>query len=218
MDKLRRLWTTVAAIAVCAGVAVAAGETPTADEALTCLMEGNKRFVNGAVIRPGQSKARRAELAKGQQPIAIVVTCSDSRIPPELIFDKGFGDIFVVRTAGNVVDDVALGSIEYAADQLRTPLLVVMGHESCAAVTLTVKGAEAPGHIAAVVAAIRPAAEKAKTMEGDPVDNAVKANILTVVEKLKNSEPILAELVKSGKLTIIPARYDLDSGAVELLK
>jgi carbonic anhydrase len=212
------LWMLIALAAMCYGCVVAAGEIPTADEALKCLVEGNKRFVSGPMIRPDQGKARRAELVRGQQPYAIIVTCSDSRIPPELIFDKGFGDLFVVRTAGNVVDDIALGSVEYAAEHLHVPLIIVLGYKGCGAVSAAVKGAEAPGHIAAVVAAIRPAVEKAKGVEGDPVDNTVKANILAVTEKLKSSEPILADLVKEGKLTIIPARYDMETGNVELLK
>ena len=137
--------------ALCLAIAAplaAAGEPAaaiSADDALAQLVEGNRRFVSGEVARPHQSAARRAELAKGQAPVAIVLTCSDSRVAPELYFDQGLGDLFVIRNAGNVLDDHVLGSIEYAVEHLHVPLLIVIGHEKCGAVSAAVGGGERRG-------------------------------------------------------------------------
>ena len=188
-----------------------------ADEALKRLTEGNKRYVVGKFIRPHQTSVRRAELIDGQHPFAIVLGCSDSRIPVELVFDQGVGDLFVVRNAGNIADDVALGSIEYAAAHLHVPLLVVMGHGSCGAVNATASGGELEGHLPVIAAAIRPAVDKVKTQQGDLVNNAARANAVMVTEKLKSSKPVLSELVRSGKLTVVAAFYDIKSGKVEFI-
>jgi carbonic anhydrase len=188
-----------------------------ADEALKRLTEGNKRYVVGKFIRPHQTSVRRAELIDGQHPFAIVLGCSDSRIPVELVFDQGVGDLFVVRVAGNIADDVALGSIEYAAAHLHVPLAVVMGHGSCGAVAATASGGELEGHLPAIATAIRPAVDKVKTQQGDLVNNAARANAVMVAEKLKSSKPVLSELVRSGKLTIVAAFYDIKSGKVEFI-
>ena len=190
-----------------------------ANDALKQLMDGNARF---AAAKPTTSKSqdivrRRADLTSGQKPFAIVVGCSDSRVPPELIFDVGLGQIFVIRTAGEVVDTVALGSVEYAVEHLGTSLIVVLGHESCGAVSAAVSGANEPGHIADVLKAIRPAVDETKGKPGDPVDNAVRANALDVVKQLRTTAPIIAERVQSGKVMIVGARYDLHTGKVELL-
>lgn len=125
--------------------------TPCAEEALQARREGNRRFATGQAIHPHQDAARREEVRPGQRPFAAILSCSDSRVPPEVIFDWGVGDLFVVRTAGHGVDDVALGSIEYAVEHLGVPLLVVLGHTRCGAVTAALHGDEAPGHIAAVI-------------------------------------------------------------------
>ncbi|MEW5802196.1 MAG: carbonic anhydrase [bacterium] len=186
------------------------------NQALEALMAGNKRYTAVKNTYPNQTAERRAELVKGQKPFAIILSCSDSRVPPEIIFDQGLGDLFVIRVAGNVVDDIALGSIEYAAEHLGTPLIMVLGHEKCGAVTATVEGGEAPGHIGSFTKAIKPAVEKAKDQPGDKVDNTVKANVELIVEQLKVSKPILSELVKEGRLKIVGARYDLDTGAVDI--
>ncbi|MEW6380883.1 MAG: carbonic anhydrase [bacterium] len=191
----------------------------TGDQALQILMTGNKQYVAAKLAHPNSTPERRTELVKGQHPFAIILSCSDSRVPPEIVFDQGLGDLFVVRVAGNVVDDLALGSIEYAAEHLGVPLIMVLGHEKCGAVTATVEGGgKAPGHIDAVVKAIKPAVEKVKDQPGDKVENATRANIDMVVEQLKTSKPVLAELVKDGKLMIVGARYDLDTGVVEVSK
>jgi carbonic anhydrase len=188
-----------------------------ADEALKRLTEGNKRYVVGKFIRPHQTSVRRAELIDGQHPFAIVLGCSDSRIPVELVFDQGVGDLFVVRVAGNIADDVALGSIEYAAAHLHVPLAVVMGHGSCGAVAATASGGELEGHLPVIATAIRPAVDKVKTQQGDLVNNAARANAVMVADKLKSSKPVLSELVRSGKLTIVAAFYDIKSGKVEFI-
>jgi carbonic anhydrase len=189
------------------------------DEAFKQLTEGNKRFVSGHVKGPNRSPARRAELAGSQHPIAVIVSCSDSRVPPELLFDQGFGDIFVVRTAGNIVDSIALGSIEYAVDHLGTKLVVVLGHKRCGAVTAAMQGGDAPGNIKTLVETIKPAIEKGKAKHaghGDLLDTCVKTNVKLVAEKIRTTAPILSEAVDDGMLRVIGAHYDLDSGLVSM--
>lgn len=196
------------------GVVALGGAAVSGDIAQQRLLDGNKRYVEAKMTNPNQTAQRRVELAKGQHPFAVVVACSDSRVPPEILFDQGLGDLFVIRLAGNVVDDAALGSIEYAVEHLGVNYVMVLGHERCGAVEATVKGGEVPGHIGVLAKAIQPALDKAKGQSGDLVDNTVRANATMAVERLKTSEPILAELVKKGELTIVGARYDLDDGSV----
>lgn len=185
--------------------------------ALKQLMDGNDRYMNG-LKHPKRGAKRRVEVAKGQHPIAIILGCSDSRVPPEILFDQGLGDLFIVRVAGNIADPVVLGSIEYAAEHLGTPLLMVLGHERCGAVAATVQGGEAPGHIGSLVEAIRPAVNETRGMAGDPVDNAVVMNVRNVVAELRRSRPLLAHMVEEKKLTVVGGYYDLDTGAVELVR
>ena len=187
------------------------------DEALQKLMEGNKRYVEQKRTYPAQSKQRLTEIAYSQHPFAVVLGCADSRVSAEHIFDRGLGDLFVVRVAGHILDSAVLGSIEYAAEHLGVPLIVVLGHERCGAVKAALEGKPVPGQIGNLVAAINPALAKAKGQAGDLLDNAVKANIKLVVEQLKSSQPILAELLQEGRVKIVGARYDLDSGKVEIL-
>ncbi len=189
------------------------------DEALKRLVQGNSRFVFGHMthVASGQVVEARRAVAKRQMPFAIIVGCSDSRVGPEIVFDQGLGDIFVVRTAGQVVDATALGSIEYAVEHLGSSLIVVLGHERCGAVSAAVAVTKEPGHIAAVLKAIEPAVEQTKGKPGDPVENAVRAQAIDVAKQLQNAKPILAERVHSGKLKIVAARYDLDTGKVEFL-
>ena len=205
-----------------AGACEASGVT--ADEALHRLERGNARFVAGHLSggTAGVSVARRAGggSRRCRSQFAIIVGCSDSRVGPEVIFDQRVGDLFVVRTAGEVVDAVALGSIEYAVAHLGSPLIVVLGHERCgAAVSAAVfsTGAKEPGHIATVLKAIEPAVRATKGQAGDPVENAVQAQALDVAAQLQGAGPILKDAVKAGKLRIVAARYDLDSGRVILL-
>jgi carbonic anhydrase len=189
------------------------------DEALERLMQGNARFVSGHLTHAGPEEIAeaRSSVSKGQSPFAVIVGCSDSRVGPEIVFDQGLGDLFVVRTAGEVVDSAALGSVEYAVEHLGSSLIVVLGHESCGAVAAAVAEAKAPGHIAAVLEAIEPAVKQTKGNPGDPVENAVRAQALDVAKQLQGAEPILSERVQSGKLKIVAARYDLSTGKVELL-
>lgn len=200
------------------GLPAQAASAPTADEALQRLMEGNERHFGKKFVHPDHWEVRRAEVAKTQHPFAIVLGCADSRVPPEILFDQGLGDLFVIRVAGNVVDPAVLGSIEYAAEHLGSPLVMVLGHERCGAVSATVQGGEMPGHLGALVDPIKPAVAAAKKEKGDLLDNAVRANVRLVVEQLKASEPLLSHLVHEGKLKVVGARYDLDTGRVELLE
>lgn len=182
------------------------------------LRAGNERYASGEFLRLHQSFERRSEVAKGQKPFATIVGCADSRVPPELVFDQGLGDLFVVRCAGGVLGDAAIGSIEYAAEHLGCPLVVVLGHERCGAVDAVVQGGALPGHLAAFTPAIQPVLNEARRRGGDVLDGAVRLNALRIAAGLRASEPILHELVEQGKLTIVAARYDLDTGEVEFLE
>jgi carbonic anhydrase len=187
-----------------------------ADEALERLLAGNKRYVEGQFFHPHQAAQDRANVATSQHPFAIIVSCSDSRIPPEVIFDQGIGDIFVVRVAGNIAGNIELGSIEYAAEHLGSTLVMVLGHERCGAVTAAVKGGEVPGHIKSIVEAIIPAVKLAAA-DADKVDGAIRANVSLVATQIKTSEPILAEMAKEGKIKIVGAYYDLDTGEISVI-
>ncbi len=147
----------------------------------------------------------------------MILTCADSRLSPEIIFDQGIGDLFVVRNAGNLVDDLVLGSIEYAVEHLHAPLIVVLGHTKCGAVSAAVAGGEAPGHIKNIVASLSPAVDMAKKKPGDQVDNAVRIAAKLSAAALAQNEPILGELVKAGKIKVLAARYDIATGQVEFL-
>jgi carbonic anhydrase len=190
------------------------------DVALGRLLDGNRRFVAGNSKQPtGPALVqRRYALAKGQKPFAVIVGCSDSRVPPELVFDVTLGDIFVVRTAGEVVDAVALGSIEYAIEHLGTRLIVVLGHQRCGAVSAAVSGATETGDIPDVLKAILPAIEETKGQSGDPIDNAVRANVRDIAKRLQSTGPIIPSRVQTGEVKIVAAYYSLDTGQVELLK
>ena len=192
--------------------------TLTPDQALNKLLEGNARFVAGTASHPDQSPERRAELASGQSPFAIVLTCSDSRVAPEIYFDQGLGDLFVLRNAGNVLDDHTIGSIEYAIEHLHAKLVIVVGHEKCGAVAATVAGGHEPGHIHTIVESIEPAFESVKAKDGDKIENTVRANARRVAELLGRVEPIVGEAVKAGHVKVVAGRYDLTSGKVEILQ
>ena len=196
-----------------------AGISP--DEALKTLLEGNARYVAMQANHPSQSLERRLEVAKGQHPLAVVLGCADSRVAPELLFDQGLGDLFVVRVAGNIADDAVEGSIEYALEHLGARLVVVLGHERCgavaAAVALAEQGGEAPGHLPALLKPIDPAVVQAKTMGGDVLDAAIIANVGNTVAQLKACEPLIKELVHDEKIKVVGARYDLDTGEVTIV-
>jgi carbonic anhydrase len=198
-----------------------AGTDLSAEAALKRLMEGNARYIASKAEHPDQTADRRIEVAKAQKPFAVILTCSDSRVAPELLFDQGLGDLFVLRTAGNVLADVVTGSIEYAVEELGVPLIMVLGHERCGAVSAAVdvvtKNAKLPGHIASLTTAIAPAVEKVKAMSGDILDNSVKQNAIMGAQSLQDAEPILAEAYHAKKIMVVAGRYDLEEGKVELL-
>jgi len=194
-----------------------AGAAPAADnlapdQAWKVLLEGNARFANSAPAHPRQGADQRRALANTQHPFAAVLACTDSRVPTEIIFDQGLGDLFVARTAGHVLDEAVLGSLEFAVERLGIRLVVVLGHQRCGAVAAALPGKPAAGHIASLVEAIRPAVEKAQGEGGDLLDHAVDANVALVVSKLK------AALSGRADIRIQGARYDLDSGAVRPLQ
>jgi carbonic anhydrase len=187
-------------------------------EAISKLKEGNGRYTSGNLQHPGQTTERRADLAKSQHPFAIIVSCSDSRVPPEIVFDQGLGDLFIVRVAGNVINDEGLGSIEYSVDHLGSRLILVLGHQSCGAVdaamkTIAAKG-KAPGHIQSLVTAIKPAVH---AMPNGDLDATIKANVKHVVDTLRSSTPILKAKVDSGQVQVVGGYYSLDTGAVTFL-
>jgi carbonic anhydrase len=211
----------LAAMAAGAMPAVAREPAVTPDEALQRLVEGNARYVAGQRTRTDFSVGRAA-LAKSQHPFAAILTCADSRVAPELVFDQGPGDLFVVRVAGNFVNDDGLASLEYAVNFLETPLIMVLGHSSCGAVDAAVKvvrdGLVLPGHLPEMIEPIRPAAETALAQSpADPLATAISANVHNAVARLEAAEPILAERMGNKSLRIVGAHYDLETGQVALL-
>jgi carbonic anhydrase len=189
-------------------------------EALAMLEAGNARFASGKP-QCGPLTARIAELKSGQSPFAIVLGCSDSRVPIEGVFDQMPGDLFVIRIAGNYVTDDGLGSIEYSVAALKSKLIMVLGHSSCGAVTAAVnyvkEGTTQPGHMQAFVKAIAPAATAAKSSHGDWVANAIAENVRLNAQALKARSTIIADAVRSGQTQIVGARYDLNTGKVSIL-
>jgi carbonic anhydrase len=194
--------------------------THPADEALQRLLAGNQRYAAGQPTHPNLTASRRAEVTLGQKPFAMILGCVDSRVPPELIFDCGLGDLFVIRTAGQVIDRAVLGSLEFGVAELHIPLLVVLGHAKCGAVMATVETmvhyGRAEADIQTLVEAIRPAVTQAQGQPGDLLDNAVRANIGLNIRRLKDSS-LLAEVAHKGELKIIGAHYALETGIVEIL-
>lgn len=208
--------------------APAAGPAPTVggktaltpDQALALLKDGNRRFLADSPVSAAVGRERRLAIARGQAPFAAYVTCSDSRVPPELLFGRGLGELFIIRNAGNTVDTVALGSIEYAVAELGVPLVVVMGHERCGAVAAAAsvvrENATFPGAIGRMVEPIIPAVLKAQGQPGDLVENSVRENVRRVANQLRTAtDPLLMEPQRAGKLKVVGAYYDLDTGTVD---
>lgn len=194
----------------------------TPDDALEMLREGNRDFAAGKVAQRDKSEQFRMVLAEAQFPFAALVCCSDSRVPPELLFGRGLGDIFVVRNAGNVVDAVAMGSIEYAISALQVPLVIVLGHQSCgavnAAISVVLKGTPYPGSIGRVIEPIIPAVLDAQRNGGDEnlLESAIRMNVSRIVSQLRHaSEPMLMEPLSEGRLRIVGATYSLELGEVD---
>lgn len=229
----------VALVVTAAGLAYAtasSGPAVSPEDALQKLMDGNKRYVDNQMTGTKLCDlSTRTSLAKSQKPYAIILTCSDSRVPPEILFDKGLGEIFVIRVAGNVPDPVVLGSIEYAAEHLGSPLIMVLGHERCGAVTATVdakgKSTGSP-NIDAIVKTIAPnvkAAVKdcevckgdkkcAETKKSEFVECVIDTNTKTIAANLTKKSKILTHLLHENKIKIVAAKYDLDDGVVTLFK
>lgn len=195
------------------------GQQVPAGEALQRLKDGNKRFVSGKTLRPRQDVGRIREVATGQNPFAIVVGCSDSRVPSEIIFDQGLGDLFIVRTAGQVSTYASWGSIEFAEEMLGAKLIVVLGHTRCGAVQAAVALPEVPGHIVTLINAIKPAVANAKQKTtNNLLDESIRENVRLQVEQLRTLEPLLAKRVRDGSLRVVGALYDLETGVVEFFE
>ncbi|MGD1848328.1 MAG: carbonic anhydrase [Salibacteraceae bacterium] len=188
-----------------------------AKDALQALKEGNERYVNGKLRHPHTDPKYRDTLQDGQTPFAVILSCADSRVVPELLFDQGLGDLFVIRVAGNIAKDKVLGSIEYAVKFLGSKLVVVLGHENCGAVGASLGSDDPGGHIGAIINKIKPAVYMAKKMDGDLLTNAIQNNAHIVTEEIKEAKPILAPAVSEGDLMVVPAYYKLSTGEVEFL-
>ncbi len=213
--------------AVTAGAAVAAlpahalaepttplGPRPqSTDEALQRLVEGNRRFAGGQPVGMRRDLARVADLADGQSPFAAILSCADSRVPPELLFDQGFGDVFTVRVAGNVAGTEEVASLEYSVGVLGSMVLMVLGHSSCGAVSAAMKGGPVPGQISALYSHITPHITDA----GSDIGHAVRDNVRAQARVISTSSPVIREAVASGRLIVVGAVYDLKTGTVDLL-
>lgn len=197
-------------------------------EALKRLQEGNRRFVAGTTAQEALSPSRRNALATGQEPFAIILGCSDSRVPAEIIFDQGLGDLFVIRIAGNIVAPSQIGSVEFAAERFGTPLVVVLGHSRCGAVTATLEAVTGPQksasrHIHSIVERVRPSIEPllATELRNDPdalVKQAVRANVRASANHLRHGSEILEQLIQKNSLLIVGAEYSLETGEVEFFE
>jgi carbonic anhydrase len=221
--------------AIAAGIAAGVGRASSApaqtaasardpEQILRGLIAGNERFATGQAQGPRRRPDEFIPLAEGQAPLAVIVGCADSRVPPEVLFDQGVGDLFVVREAGNVVSGagaVVKGSIEYAVAELGVPVIVVLGHTSCGAIKAALKHIDAhdqlPGSIGDLVKILRPAVASVKGKPGDPVDNAIRANVEMGVQRLKTLKPVLAAAVAQKRLRVVGGVYDLKTGRVAMM-
>lgn len=185
--------------------------------AMERLQEGNKRYMKSKTVCHADWTAQRTALTQNQTPYAVVVCCADSRVPPEIIFDETLGSLFIVRTAGNVIDDIALGSVEYGVSVLGAKLILVLGHASCGAVEAALKGMTFDNHIQMVVDAIEPAIKSIERETGNRLEKAIKANVFHVKERLKTARPVIAQMLYEGTIQIAGGYYHLDSGRVEFL-
>ena len=190
-----------------------------AKDAIQKLKDGNKRFVKAESQHPDESKERRDEMLKGQHPFVVILSCSDSRVPPELIFDQGLGDIFEIRNAGNVLNEHVIGSIEYAVMHCGVKLIVIMGHQDCGAIAATLSGVSETKYIKALEDSIKPAIDDCKE-QGLEInsDNVVKAHVMQDIEELMAQDTELVKYMKEHDVKIVPAYYHLDSGKVDFMK
>lgn len=191
----------------------------TPEQALQKLIEGNKRYTSLNFKQKNYPKERQ-EQSQGQKPYAIILSCSDSRVPPEIIFDESHGQLFIIRNAGNVADEVVLGTIEYGVEHLNSPLLVVIGHSKCGAVTATVKGGELPHNIEAIANYIKPAVAAAKPNsknEQELINNSIEENITYQIKEIITKSSIVKEFLEQKKIKIVGAHYNIDTGVVEFI-
>ncbi len=186
--------------------------------ALMALIEGNERFVSGQLRHPHQDRRRIHETEGGQHPFAAIVTCSDSRVPPEIIFDEGLGDLFVIRTAGNLVGDLELGSVEYAVEHLHVPLVVVLGHTECGAIKAFLEGGECHGHIRQIVEALKAEPEEQAVLqhEGKNLEACIEGNVVHGADQIRR-QPIIARQIRQNKVEVVPMVYDVHTGAIKVL-
>lgn len=189
-----------------------------AEDAIKKLVEGNERFVELHLKHPDSNKKRRHEMLKGQHPFVVILSCSDSRVPPELIFDQGLGDIFEIRNAGNVLDEHVIGSIEYAVMHCGVKLIVIMGHQDCGAIAATLSGKSETKYIKSLEDSIQPAVEDCKK-QGLKVnsDNVVKAHVMQDINELMTQDTDLVKYMKENNVKLVPAYYHLDTGKVDFL-
>jgi len=207
---------------ICPPAFSAAHNTADAKSALQMLKEGNARFVQLKLRYPNLTAKRRVETAKGQEPFATILSCADSRVPVELVFDRGIGDLFVIRVAGNIADTTEIGTAEYGVEHLGVPLLVVLGHTKCGAVSAAANHAEAHGKLAALLASLAPAVKKVESehpgLKGDALIREVtRANILNTIDNLLAQSPVLRAAHEKGSLVIRGAIYDVSTGQVDWL-
>ncbi|MBD3314244.1 MAG: carbonic anhydrase [Chitinivibrionales bacterium] len=186
-------------------------------EVLDILLEGNRRYAEGCLVHPHLTKARRRGTVEGQRPFAAILGCADSRVPPELIFDMGIGDLFVIRVAGNIVDQTVTASIEYAAGHLGVPLVLVLGHSCCGAITAALTGAVTGGHLPCLAAALEPSLAPIDRNSPDAVARAAVAHAGRMAKKLRECSPMLSCLIGRGTLRVASAHYDLATGLVSIL-
>ena len=187
----------------------------TQDQVLTRLQEGNARFVDDKLDGQLQDSNRRSALTSGQEPYAIILSCADSRVVPELAFDAGLGELFVIRVAGNIANSSSIASIEYAVANLGTGIIMVLGHESCGAVTAAMKGGDNGQNLNHLVDHIKPAIQS--TSDGASVNEVVKENARLTAKELRQRSDIISKAVEGGKVRIVPAYYNLGSGKVDIL-
>ena len=185
-----------------------------APSALKILLDGNKRFLSGQNTHKKIDQESQLVVPLMQNPFAVILTCADSQMAPEIIFDQWLGNLYVIRNAGNIIDDITLGSIEYGVTQLGIKLVLVLGHQGCDTLTNSCLGIESEGHIQSINDKIQPALEKAFSQDGDIIGYAIDANIENSVNILRTSEPLLANLWNNDQIKIGGARFDLDSGRV----
>lgn len=189
-----------------------------ADDALKLLLEGNKRFIKGNMAHPHQVVLRRSEILHGQRPFAVVIGCSDSRVPPEVLFDQGLGDIFVIRVAGTTVGNVCIGSLEFALEHLDVNLVMVMGHQYCGLIKTAAAGDDVHHHLGSLVKTASVAVENTRDMPGDPLENATKENVRLLIERLETNSPTIDKYIKNGKVKIVGCYYTLDTGQVDIIE